>query len=235
MHYYDNKKHIKLNNINFSFDIYYNENTLLSKIPSELTGWINKQIDYANNKSLENDLFMLIINYSMKLFNYFIDDKTNDDIKMEKNKLLKLWLKLKIDYIDAINKLISYIKLSPSLKMDMTVYCGISYNDYVRLNIYPYFINNRFLSTTFDKLHAINYAYKRRIRPYNLFLLKINVKSGCPCIYSIYENQVVFPPEICIKLLNSHVIESHYKDILNTELSKKTYKIYEINAEIFNK
>lgn len=233
MHYYDNKKNIKLNKINFSFDIYYNENTLLSKVPSELSSWITNQINYTNNKLLENDLFMLIINYSMKLFNYFIDDNINSDIETEKNKLTKIWLKLKIDYTDAINKLISYIKLSPTLKMDIIVYCGISYYDYVRLNKLPYFTNNRFLSTTFDKLHAINYAYKRRIRPYYLFLLKIVVKSGCPCIYSIYENQIVFPPNINIKLLNCHIIESHYKDILNTELSKKSYKIYEINAEIF--
>ena len=233
MHYYDNKKHVKLNNIKFSFNIYYNDNTLSSKIPSELTNWINKQIDYTNNKSLENDLFMLIINYSMKLFNYFINDYCNDDIKTEKDKLVKLWLKLKINYTDAINKLSSYIKLSPELEIDITVYCGISYYDYIRLNKSPCFLNERFLSTTFDKLHAINYAYKRRTRPYNLFLLKIVVKSGCPCIYSIYENQIVFPPNINIKLLNSHVIESHYKDILNTELSKKVYKIHEINAEIF--
>jgi hypothetical protein len=233
MHYYDNKKSIKLNNINFSFDIYYNDNTLLSKIPSELTDWINKQIDYTNNKSFEQDLFMLIINYSMKLFNYFIIDEDNIDIKIEKNKLSKIWSKLKIDYTDAILKLSSYIKLSPSLPVNTTVYCGISYYDYVRLNKSPYFTNNRFLSTTFDKLHAINYAYKRRIRPHNLFLLKIVVKTGSYCIYSIYENQIVFPPNTNIKLLNSSIIQSHYKDILNTELSKKSYKIYEINAEIF--
>jgi hypothetical protein len=233
MHYYDNKKHIKLNNINFSFDIYYNDNTLLSKIPSDLTDWITKQIEYDNNKTLEHDLFMLIINYSMKLFNYFINDHANDDIKMEKYKLNKLWSKFNITYDNAILKLSSYIKLSPSLPVDTIVYCGISYYDYVRLNKSPYFSNNRFLSTTFDKLHAINYAYKRRIRPYNLFLLKIVVKTGSYCIYSIYENQIMFPPNTNIKLLNSSIIQSHYKDILNTELSKKSYKIYEINAEIF--
>ena len=233
MHYYDNKKRIKLNNINFSFDIYYNDNTLLSKIPSDLSSWITKQVEYSNNKSLENDLFMLIINYSMKLFNYFVNSDVNDDIKIEKNKLNKLWLKFNINHVDAISMLSSYIKLSPRLSIDATVYCGISYYDYVRLNKSPHFTNNRFLSTTFDKLHAINYAYKRRTRPYNLFLLKIVVKSDCPCIYSVYENQVMFPPNTNIKLLNSHVIESHYKDILNTELSKKTYKIYEIKAEIF--
>jgi hypothetical protein len=233
MHYYDNIKRIKLNNINFSFDIYYNDNTLLSKIPSNLTDWITKQIEYDNNKTLEHDLFMLIINYSMKLFNYFVNDYVNDDIKMEKKKLNKLWSKFNIRYYNAISKLSLYIKLSPVLPIDTIVYCGISYYDYVRLNKSPHFTNNRFLSTTFDKLHAINYAYKRRIRPYNLFLLKIVVKSGCSCIYSIYENQIIFPPNINIKLLNSSIIQSHYKDILNTKLSKKSYKIYEINAEIF--
>ena len=37
-----------------------------------------------------------------------------------------------------------------------------------------------------------------------------------------------------IKLINQTLIYSHYKDILDTELSKKIYKIFEIDAVIFN-
>jgi len=232
-HYHDIKKQIILKILNFSFDVHINEHALTSVVPNIIKIWISNQLEYIDktNKTLEYELFMILVNYSMKMFNYILDKSKISEKYI--NKINKKWNKINIKPLDGIQQIINYINKSPKCDLNIEVYCGISYDDFQRFNVIPYYVNNRFLSTTFDKLHALKYAYKRRINKMPLFLLKINVKPNTPCIYTIYENQIIFPPNIKIKLIDSQIEYSHYKDILDTELSKKIYVVIIINSEIY--
>jgi hypothetical protein len=232
LHYHDIKKQIILKILNFSFDVHMNEHALTSVIPNNIKIWVTSQLEYTDktNETLEYELLMLLVNYSMKMFNYVLDKSKILDKDID--KINNNWNKINIDPLKSIHKIINYINKSPKCNINMEVYSGISYDDFQRFNVIPYYINNRFLSTTFDKLHALKYSYRRRINKMPLFLLKINIKSNTPCIYTIYENQIVLPPNIKIKLIDSYIEHSHYKDILDTKLSKKIYIVNVINSEI---
>ena len=227
-------KKILLNKLNYMINIHVNEQTLYSMIPINIKLWINDQFDYIfNNKNtIDYELFMLLINHSMKMFNYLIDSS-----KISKNEIIKvtkIWNDININYKDGISKVINFINNSPKCNSDFVVYSGINYDDFNRFNVNPYYINNRFMSTSFDKLHALKYSRERRInKTDNLFLLKIKVTKNTPCIYTVYENQVVFPPNIKIQFVSSKLKYMQYKDILDTELSKKIYLVVIITIVLF--
>lgn len=231
--YHNIKQKIKLKILNFTFDVHVNEHSLTSIIPNNTKSCIIKQLEYVDktNNTIEYELFMILVNYSMKMFNYILDKSKIS--KKDMNKINNKWNKINIKPQVGIEKIINYISKSPKCNLNMEVYCGISYDDFNRFNKIPYYVNNRFLSTTFDKLHALKYSYKRRIGKMPLYLLKINIKPNTPFIYTIYENQIVFPPNIKIKLIDSNIEYSHYKDILNEEVSKKKYVVINIDSEIF--
>jgi hypothetical protein len=236
-YYHNVKKRIFLKKLNYSFDIHVNNHTLESILPVNLKFWINKQMDYSymNKNTIDYELFMLLINHSMKIFNYMIDPSKLSQIDFD--YFIKIWNKIKIKPEYGINKTIEFIKKSPKCSIDMYVYSGISYDDFIRLNVNPYYINNRFMSTSFDILHAMKYAYMRKnkkiINNYPLFLLKIKIKKNTSCIYSIYENQIVLPPNIKIQLNNSEFEYYNYKDILDKKMSHKKYLVLIIDADIF--
>lgn len=231
MSYYNKKKHIKLKKINFSFNVHINNASFNSLIPLNAKEWVNKQLNYYfnNNNKLDCELFTLMINYSMKIFNYIIDQHTVN--KNDLSKAIIFWKKIKLDKYDAINHVINYINNSPSCDTQLSLYSGISYDFFKIISFNSSYVSQRFLSTTFDKFHALNYAHTRKKNKEKvLYLLKIKTNLSVKCVYSFYENQVVFPPNVTIRITDTKIKYNFYKDILDNELSKKIYPVIIINC-----
>ena len=222
------KKRIRLQGLQFEFDIYYNDNMLSSHIPNENVNWITKQLDYTSNtqNSKEYELLFLLINYSMKMFNFYL-------IKNIDKKLLSMqqieWKKIKLDPYESIKKLEKYIRNSPKSENTIITYCGISYDKYLLMTKNLFYVSDIFISSTFDIYHAIKYSRSRsndaRKLGIHYILLKLIINSKVPMIYSIYENQVLFPQKTNFKVVETELKYLHYKDILSNEMSKKIYAV----------
>lgn len=237
--HYENKKNINLKKINIKINIYYNSTLLDSLIPKDTVNWITKQLEYTSETlhTIEYELLFLMINYSMTLFNYYTDKQHLPD----KNTLKEsdaFWKKIKMNPFNSIDKVISYINKSPKIQNKIITYSGISYDKYLRITRNDIYETDRFTSSSFDKFHAIRYSRRRENKkdhnnlPY--ILLELTILPNTKCIYSIYENQIIFPPKIKFKIGKSELQYLPYKDILSKTFSSKVYPIYIVYIEVFN-
>ncbi len=240
------KKRIRLQGLNMNIDIRYDDNMFNSLIPVENIEWINKQLDYTNKtiKTKEYNLLFLLINYSIKMFNFFLIKDIDKQLLKEE---YKEWKRLKLDPYKSINSLVKYINASPKSDKQLIVYCGVSYEKYILMTSKDIYVSNIFISSTFDIQHAMKYAKSRsyiyyydntgkrvhtRNREIPYIVLKFIVSPNVSMIYSIYENQIIFPPNTKFKTIGSELQYLHYKDILSNEISSRLHAVNIVSMNV---
>jgi len=218
-----------------NLEIYYNDHMFNSQVPNEVVQWINLQLDYTSRTldSKEYQLLFLLINYSMKMFNFYLIKDIDPKLRKQQNPE---WKKIKLDPHQSIQDLIKYINDSPKPNIELTVYSGIDYQKYNIMVSKEVYVSDMFISSTFDINHAMKYARVRGHearkdgKPY--ILLKLIVNPNTSLIYSVYENQIIFPPKTKFKFENNELKYLPYKDILNDKFSEKLYAVNMVTMHI---
>lgn len=218
---------IKLNKLNTIIESFESKNMLDSTVPTNIVDWINNQLDYhsKNSNTLGYELLLLATRYSLTPFNAYINN-TNMKLKFTMDQF-----GYEPSYL--LQQFTNYINNSPLPQTEFVVYSGISSTDYHDNMNDTEWISSRFRSSTFDKYHALTYAVSARNDkiyehdcPY--YLLKIIVTPESHCLYTICENQVMFPPNTIFRFISKDHITSKYKDISNNEFSSEKYDLCEI-------
>jgi hypothetical protein len=218
------KKQVDLPFLNTSIDIQYHDKLLNAKIPSKYQDFINKQLIYIDNLK-DFDLIELVVKYSMKMFNLYL----TKNLVMREHMWKIIFNRYKTNsYIYIINKINDMILNAPAPSKTIVVYHGAR-DDLLNLYIKnKTWIPNKFVSGTFDKLHAGNYANLRQrehITGTKASLIKILIPKNTKCLFHPYENQLIFPFNTKFKIIYKKKAVIKYKDIIQDNIPENIRSI----------
>jgi hypothetical protein len=209
----------------------YHDKLLNAKIPSKYEEFIGNQLEYID-KLKDFDLIELVVKFSMKMFNLYL----TKNLVMRENMWKIIFDKYKTNsYLYIINKINDAILNAPAPNKTIVVYHGVRYdifNEYIKNNQW---IPKKFVSGTFDKLHAGNYSYlrfKENVKSIPC-LLKILIPAGTKCLFHPYENQLIFPFNTKYKIVYKKKTVIKYKDIIQEKIPSNINSINGYYIKIF--